>query len=47
MLVPMVSHDHKSYVAFNFDHLDLRGAMVQLTMLFTSHVADASDNGII
>ena len=40
ILMPMASHDQKSHVALHFDHLDLRNAMVLLTMLSTSHDAD-------
>ena len=43
----MVSHDQKSHVALHFNHLDLRSAMVPLTMLFVSHNADANASGII
>ena len=37
----------KCNVAFHFDHLDLRSAMVTWTMPFALHGADASANGII
>ena len=41
MLVPMVSHDHKSHVVPHFDNLDLRYVVLPLTMLPTSHGADS------
>ena len=47
MLVLMVSHYQKSHVTLHSDLLDLRSAMVLLAMLFASHDADASANGMI
>ena len=47
ILVQMVSHDQKIHIALHFDHLDLRSAMMPLTMLFVSPDADANANGII
>ena len=37
---PMASHDQKSHVAPHYSHLDLRNAMVPLTMLSTAHDAN-------
>ena len=45
--MPMVSHDPKIHVALHFNHLDLRSAIVPLTMLFASLDADASAIGFI
>ena len=42
----MVSYDQESHVALHFDHLD-RSAMLPLTMLFTSHDADAHASGTL
>ena len=42
MLVPVISHNPTSHVILDFDNLDLRSAMVPLTVLFASH--DAYDN---
>ena len=44
MLAPMVSHDKKYHVSHQFDHLDLRNAVVTLKMLFTS--CDAGTNTV-
>ena len=41
------SHDQESYVALPFYHLDLRGAMVPLIMVFALHDADANAKGTI
>ena len=46
VLAPMVSHDPKSYVEPHFNHLDLRNAVVPLTMPSVSCDADAGANGI-
>ena len=37
---PKGSHDQKVYVAPNFNHLDLRNAVVPLTTLLASHKVD-------
>ena len=42
----MTSHDKKGTIAPHFDHLDLRNAMVPLTMLLASYDANSMANGI-
>ena len=44
--VPMASHEQKSYVMPHFNHLDLRNAMVPLTIISALCDASASSNGI-
>ena len=46
MPAPMLSHDQKSHVAPNFNHLDLRNVMVSLTTLLASHDSKTSASGV-
>ena len=45
-LVPMVSHDQKGHTEPHFSCLDLRNAMMLLTILLALHDADASIHGV-
>ena len=46
MLVPVVSHYDKGHVAPHFNSLDLKNAVVPLTMLSASCYADPTVSGI-
>ena len=45
-LVPVVSHDEKGHFAIHFNYLELRNAVMPLTMLFVLYDADASAGGV-